>query len=701
MNLFGLTFANPALLAGALALFIPYVVHLLTRSTPRRIVFPTLQFLQKAQANQSRLFRLRHLLLMLLRTAFILLLLMAFLRPIYYEGRTEASVNPDAVTAHIIVLDASASMGYQAGGFSPFARGQRLVEEILDNIGGQDTANLILAGRVPHASFPAPSSNRFHLKRDLQAAKPTFDRADVGAAVAEGLRQLGTMDGVAKRIHFISDFQRTNWAAVNFAALPRDIDTTFVSVGNADGANVAVTSISIRPSAPASGEPVELTAEIANYGGRSDSVTVQLAFDDQPPLTREVALRPNAVATAEFRFRVNSAGSFEATVSVPVDDMTADDRRYAALDVSERVQIVVISDSDLDGRESSTRFLTRALSPAEGGVGTPDVRVVRSADAVDAIRPDTGIVILDAAAGMPDALAERLDERISGGGALIHFLSGPNERTVQEQFVAHADGEWPSPISLGTRVRLRAGEFSRLAQANFDDPLLKKFRESDDLREIEFYSYHATERVSGVGQILARYNDGNIAMARVSHGQGLVLSCNFSAGLNDSDLSKRTIFVPLVQELIKSCRIGSARTEFLVGQPASLIARRSESTGGLRFTGPNGEDMSASVEQRDVEAAVLFAETASPGFYRAVLDGERVASAAVNIDPRESDLSILTEDQVEQLAAGIRATVLAGTTTGVDTLGQMFDGRPLWHYFAAAALVLLMLELALQWAWRR
>ncbi len=701
MNLFGLTFANPALLVGALALFIPYVIHLLTRRTPRRIVFPTLQFLQKAQANQSRLFRLRHLLLMLLRTAFILLLLIAFLRPIYYEGRDGAASNPDANSAHIIVVDASASMGYQAGGFSPFARAQRLAEEILDQIGADDTANLILVGRMPSASFPGPSANRFHLKRDLQAAEPTFERGDMDAAVAACIKQLSAVDDVSKHIHFISDFQRTNWAAVDFSAMPSDIETTFIGVGDEHGANIAVTSLSVRPSTPALGEPVELTAEIANYSGRGDTITVQLAFDDQAPLRREVVLRPNSVATAEFRFRANKAGSFEATVSVPVDGMTSDDSRYTALDVSERVRVLVISDADTSGRESSTRFLARALSPAEGGVSAPDVQVVSTFGAAEAILPDTGIVILDAAAAMPDALAERLHERVTDGGALIHFLSGPNERALQEQLAAYSQGEWPTPLQLGTRVRLRSGEFSRLAQANFDDPLLKKFRESDDLREIEFYSYHATDRVAGVGQVLMRYNDENVAMARASHGQGMILTCNFSAGLDDSDLSKRTVFVPIVQEMIKSCRTGAARAEFLIGQPASLVATRADSTGGFRFTGPGGEELSASVEQRDAEAAVLFSKTASPGFYRATLNGERLASAAVNLDPRESNLSVLTPEQVEQLAAGTRATVIAGDRAGVDTLGQMFDGRPLWHYFAAAAMALLVLELALQWLWRR
>src|SRR5947208_11326944 len=107
-------FTNPALWAGALALAVPLLLHLLTRKNSRTLIFPTIRFIRKVQASQSAIYRLRHLLLMLVRTTFLALLLLAFLKPVLRNKTLSAGDRSDRNHAVIIVLDASASMGYTA-----------------------------------------------------------------------------------------------------------------------------------------------------------------------------------------------------------------------------------------------------------------------------------------------------------------------------------------------------------------------------------------------------------------------------------------------------------------------------------------------------------------------------------------------------------------------------------------------------------
>src|SRR5437763_4453156 len=122
MSMPGLVFTNPALWIGALVLAVPFILHLLTRKTSRTLIFPTVRFIRKVQASQSAVYRLRHLLLMLVRTAFLALLLLAFLKPVLQNGTLSAGDQGESRHAVVIVLDASASMGYAGGGASPFAR---------------------------------------------------------------------------------------------------------------------------------------------------------------------------------------------------------------------------------------------------------------------------------------------------------------------------------------------------------------------------------------------------------------------------------------------------------------------------------------------------------------------------------------------------------------------------------------------------
>src|SRR5436309_1287611 len=174
-----LVFTNPALWAGALALSVPLIVHWLTRRTSRTLIFPTVRFIRKVQASQSAIYRLRHLLLMLVRTALLALLLLAFLKPVLQKNTLSAGDALESRHAVIIVLDASPSMGYAGGVASPFARGRLAGQKILDELHDRDVANLVVAAAAPWPSFNEPTANRFHLKQDLHLARLTQERADM------------------------------------------------------------------------------------------------------------------------------------------------------------------------------------------------------------------------------------------------------------------------------------------------------------------------------------------------------------------------------------------------------------------------------------------------------------------------------------------------------------------------------------------
>ena len=60
MNLFGLALSNPVMWVGMFGVGVPLLVHLLTPAYTEAYYFPTIRFIQKAQASQSSLFKLRH-----------------------------------------------------------------------------------------------------------------------------------------------------------------------------------------------------------------------------------------------------------------------------------------------------------------------------------------------------------------------------------------------------------------------------------------------------------------------------------------------------------------------------------------------------------------------------------------------------------------------------------------------------------------
>src|SRR5438874_13775979 len=76
------TFLYPLALVGLAAAVIPALLHLLERRVPPEAEFPPLRYLSEAERQSARRLRLRHVLLLLLRTGLIVLIVLAAARPL-------------------------------------------------------------------------------------------------------------------------------------------------------------------------------------------------------------------------------------------------------------------------------------------------------------------------------------------------------------------------------------------------------------------------------------------------------------------------------------------------------------------------------------------------------------------------------------------------------------------------------------------
>lgn len=722
MNLFGLGIANPIMWMGIYALAIPVFIHLLTRRTPVRILFPTLRFLKGAKANQSRLFRIRHILLLLLRTALLALVLGAFLRPTYQAGALSDTEDTRGHNATIIVVDTSLSMGFtgDGGGFggagvTPFARGQAAAERIIDELGNDDRANLIFASSFPTASFEGNIEEqvvgrcRFQLKRDLQNAQVGVERADVDAAIAMAVKQLEEVkpakDRVQREIHFISDFQRTNWAAVNYSAIPEDVKTVFVSVGAESTDNTSIAEVQVKPPYPAVGESVELTCKVANYGMESREIPLELTFDGQRISTRTLTVAPGMTASVSFRLKPNRVGIYEGSLTIPDDAMNIDNTRFFALSVTERLPVTILTDEPQTEKRAGHRFLCAALNPYadQSGILAPTVLRPEQFDTFAASR--SHVVLITGVGPFSEVTTSALLQYLRDGGGVIYFVSDVADKANLQSLAKASDSELQLPYTMGSLVDTNEGEngaWAMLYEANYDHPMLKAFRETGALAELKFYRYFETEREKTQGQVLLRYDNGYIALASQSMGLGSLLVANFSVDLACSDVARHTVFVPLVHKMVGGMRpeSGSAQS-FVVGGPCSTTVTLSSSEDVLRFTSPSGEEVSAGLDIRGNEGAVLFGAAKEIGFYRAFSGGAKVGAIAVNVDSREGNLEALTLEQLEDSSNLSRAQFHARDGSDVEGLRQLRHGVPIWHYLLLAALAVLAMEQLFVLVWKR
>ena len=105
-----MVFLTPIFLLGLLAAMIPIAIHLIRREKPPKVMFSTIRFLKKTSKKLILFQHLSQILLLLLRSAVIVLLVMAFARPLINQSMARL-LDADPQSA-VILLDLSMSMRY-------------------------------------------------------------------------------------------------------------------------------------------------------------------------------------------------------------------------------------------------------------------------------------------------------------------------------------------------------------------------------------------------------------------------------------------------------------------------------------------------------------------------------------------------------------------------------------------------------------
>ena len=172
--------------AGAIAAAGPLVIHLLNRRRYRVLPWAAMDFLREAINRNRKILQLRDILLLILRTAAVLLFGFALARP-FFSHRSSDQVTPGTPLHAILVVDNSMSMAYRQGADTLLdeakARGRELIEALPE---GSRTTVIPLCGG---STF---SRDAYRTKKDAEDALARIevvDRAGTAARAADLARE--------------------------------------------------------------------------------------------------------------------------------------------------------------------------------------------------------------------------------------------------------------------------------------------------------------------------------------------------------------------------------------------------------------------------------------------------------------------------------------------------------------------------------
>ncbi|MHC4713665.1 MAG: BatA domain-containing protein [Planctomycetota bacterium] len=678
-----MSFAQVLFLLGAVGIAGPILAHLLARPRYRRIPFTMLRFLEVGRKDVQARRNIRNLLLLLLRSAIIVILAMLFAGPLIESHAVIEQPRP----VHFIAVDNSFSMEYNDG--TKYI--DRALSEAGDLIrGASDDAMFSVYALASGDSVE--DVDRAAALAWLERIKPVPLRArveDFLSAVAAGRRNLAEKAEVHAAI--VSDFTPSFLGALSEASEPIQVDGVRYSLVAPDTSvkNSAVESAAVADCYSGS---LRISVRVANYGGDKE--------------TRSLSARVHGHALGRTDLDLSGFEKREVTLEIPLTELpSADDIPVEIAlegdDFLPRDDIFYLSISVPERRETNVRLF---------GSGRKDVFLLRTAlEAVAEAGPFESInieeVYYDAFepaalrgadiaffAGLPSVLSRGTSEIapfLKAGGKAVFFLS----EEVDQQAARALLGSGSLPALPGG---FRQRETTIEPAAHAPDALSDFGKGSDTAAVLANYrldrilltaSYECEPAEESICLWRLKTGDGFLYYRRAGNGASVLV--NTSADDSLGTLMKSSAAVAFVRFLLGS-RDAPESTSYTCGEEIILPATRVETRTAraarpVWIMTPSGASREASV----VESVLIATCRDEVGWVKTL---ERpVRMAAVNVPEGETDMQPPSQETVAAVVSKALITARKPAEVIVDEERRKAY-RPVWKYFAWLLAALILAE---------
>jgi hypothetical protein len=716
-------FLNPLFLIGLASAAIPLLIHLSRSRRTKKIQFSTTRFLTDHFLRSYRMSRLKELLLLACRMALCALFAMALARPMFLPRGDRFNLGQSR--ALVFVLDNSASMSYEEGGQTLFARAQTAARELLDSLKSGDTAAVVLAGRRaqgPESLFPELTSELGDVRQAIGRSEPAFLGTDLAAAVARAEELLRSSPAQSKEIYVLSDLQQTGWEAgssQNDATGRLGALVFFVSVRPKQVENLSITAVQYAASRPMVGVPFVIRPHVRNQSETVRSCAVRLYVDGKKVGEQQIdKLQAGRWVVPRFHHTFEAGGWHNGYVEVDDPVLTADNRRYFTFKVVDSVNALAVNGAPSSvNRLDELFFLKTALTAAVEGKSPIHVDTVSTTGLGDKSLADYPLVILANVDRLALPVVEKLEQYVDAGGSLWMFLGDKaNPSFYNDALAAPArlhGGLLPCRLNKIEGNPAGAQDFAYIGDTSADHPALAAFADAGfaNLQGVTFKAYWGLEPPeSGV---LMRSNHGAPLLCEKSFGKGHTLVFASTCDRDWTNFPVRPAFLPWVYRLTAYLAQEplSGQGFFMTGERVALPV----SLGTAQIAVRKPDDTSSYIAPNpDAAQSTFLEDTVEPGVYSiaASKGGDDEERFAVNLESYESDLRYLDDVFAEQDGASAKtgrqeriASGFAGLlpqnplVTFVADAGSVGEaslvarrGFKLWDLFLAVVLGIALFE---------
>ncbi len=716
--------------AGALAMAIPIIIHILNRRRFKTVTWAAMEFLLRAMRKNRRRLRFEQWILLATRCAVVFLLGMALARPLGCDNPTMAIMGGRSGIS-VFVIDNSYSMAYEVnrpGGKTHLANAKRIAKELVDRAARDGGIAIVTASTPAKAVVVRPSYNPQDVKDAIDRIEQSYAGTDLPGALKVALDIAKESERQPdKSLYLFTDATQSAWKGDQQKLLEQigpDVAKVFrvthhnLSAGEPQS-NGAIVGVRSMDNLVTSKFPADFAATPRGYGNVSDA-SVQWKLNDQPipagSTASAVKLTPDSAEVTQRAVKFSDGGPQVLSASLVgggVERLNIDDTRYRVVDVASELGVLIVEGRQgVRAGESTGFFLREALSPPKesGPASVVKTSSYVAAELVSVIEfgnkvlDNYAAVVLADVSQLAPTQAEQLERYVRAGGTVFWFMGD------QVNPSSYNDILLPRKLIPGPLVKLvRVANNEKGYLFEFDPkrmPYLRAFenQENTGLDTVEIFNYwHVDVPQDGSVQTILKFQSSKTgatsktavadsALTIHSLGEGKILFCATSANQEWTTFPGNLSYAPVMHELVSSTvRTGDWWLNLQVGQPL-VIPPAVRFTATPTLSDPAGRP----VEMRSVAADGNSTATtyrtdplAKPGVYSLQV-GTKHFPVAVNVPDTEADVRTIPDGAIRESLGGIDVATLGPELPPEAAVAE--SGKDLSWIFMLAVLGLLAVE---------
>ncbi|MBX7108323.1 MAG: BatA domain-containing protein [Chitinophagales bacterium] len=676
-----MSFLYPSFLFALAAVAIPIIIHLFNFRRYKTVYFSNVRFLKEVKEQTDSRSRLKHLLILLCRILAITFLVIAFAQPYIKRKSTPVAAGKRAIS---VFIDNSFSMGQLAGDVPLLDLAKSKAGEIVRAYGADDLFQLLTQDFEGKQQRLVDRDEAINLIKEVGLSTHSHLLSDIIARQRQALSNSGASQ---RSIFVISDFQK-NFNDFSLIKADTSYGTSLVPLHAREAENVFIDTCSMEAPVQITGQVNRMIVKIRNESNQPlENGRLTLKINNETKAIGNFSIAAQSSTDDTLSYTVTEKGWGRAELSLADHPITFDDSYFLVYPVIDHRLTLVVNET------TESPYLNALL-------GKNDFFVMQNVafnqlNYADLLKQQ--FVILNGLKQISTGLSSELKKFVEGGGNLLVFPDAGADISSYNSFFQMMGADQFSGFStqkktvseINTRNEVFADVFQQVPQ-NLALPQVSG-------------SFINVTRTNTTAELLLSFSDRSSFISKYAVGSGLFFVSSVPLDKNFTDLPLNPLFAPMLYRMaiVKE----SAPLNAMVIGRNNLVTVPADVALGAQVLRLKGMDQEFIPAQRLITNQVtvnINNEINLAGIYSLEDEAKDVKNyVAMNYDRRESDMQLISNDDLLQQSKSINMKVIqnAGRDLSNVISGQHL-GLSLWKVSAIFVLLFLTLETVLLKFWK-